>query len=345
VSFDETESEDDGGGAEEDESSERPYGARPYGARPYGARPYGARPYGARPYGARPYGARPYGARPYGARPYGARPYGARPYGARPGAGRGGERLDPEEWSADLTSLVCEYSAVIRLGATIVSGGYELRVPSGVAGQVGERPLRPRANPVDAYVGAPNRIVRDLAANPELAYGLKTDLATGLAAQADQRFLGAMTGEERPAANLLATARALMKAVRKANPAPVFRSPGWILSLRGLQTLTRIRTLDGISESWSRTARTLDSYQLLRLDEADGGMFLGYPFVISLAAPAAIYFAADWREAWVGIDRELVTVDVSSDAAFGADQTVFRASMAYDFALRRPVGFRWAPVP
>ena len=339
MSFDETESEDDGGGPEEDESSERPYGARPYGARPYGARPYGARPYGARPYGARPYGARPYGARPYGARPYGARPYGARP-------SAGGERglLDPEEWNADLTSLVCEYSAVIRLGATVVSGGYELRVGSVDAGAATEQPLRPRDNPVDEDVVVPNRLVRDMAADSGLAYGIKADLAAGHAAGADERFLRRIGETVEPVENadLLAAARAVVAAVRTADPAPMFRNAGWVLGPESLDRLSRLRTVDCLTASDDPRARSLDSFQLLRMDGADGGTFLGYPFFVSAAADAAMYFGADWREAWVGFDGPVVRVDTSSDAAFQADQTLIRATMSYDFALRRQQGFGWA---
>jgi Phage capsid family len=344
VSFDETESEDDGGGPEEDESLERPYGARPYGARPYGARPYGARPYGARPYGARPSGARPYGARPYGARPYGARPYGARPYGARPG--RGGELLDPEEWTADLTSLLCEFSAVIRLGATVVSGEYELRVGSLDAGKLGEQPLRPRDNPVRLNLPVPNRLVRDLAASPELADGLKADLAAALASGVDRNVLAAIGGPVTlpSSPNPLSAARAVVSAARAAPRAPLFRNPGWILSLGSLDKLTKLKTVDCLTESAASEARSLDSFELLRLDGAGGGLFLGFPFATSEAAGTRIYLAADWREAWIGVDRTLVTVDTSAAADFPTDMTSIRASMSYDFALRRPQAFMWAPV-
>jgi Phage capsid family len=346
VSFDETEPEDDGVGPEEDESFERPYGARPYGARPYGARPYGARPYGARPYGARPYGARPYGARPYGARPYGARPYGARPYGARPyGArpGAAGESLDPEEWSVDLANLFCEYSAVVRIGATVVAGEYELRVASLDAG---EQPLRPRDNPVEREAVLPNRLVRDIAADPGLAYGLKADLAAGLASEADERFLGKIGADVDPVEDddPLRGARTVLTAVRRADPPPVFRNAGWILGLESLDRLTRLKTTDCLEGS-KDDGRSLDSFQLLRVDGEGGGTFLGYPFAISRAAEAAMYLAADWREAWIGFEGPLVRVDASSDAAFRDDETLIRAVMSYDFALRSPAAFGWAQLP
>jgi hypothetical protein len=342
VSVDESASEGEDPGAEEDELAWRPYGARPYGARPYGARPYEPQPYGARPYGAKPYGARPYGARPYGARPYGARPYGARPYGARPGSAREGDRLDPEEWSVDLANLVCEYSAIVRLGATLVTGGYELKVPS----RDGETPLRPREDPVTEEAVLPNRIVRDIAADSGLAYGVKTDLAAGLASEADGRFLTKLqeldpVEDDDP----LVLAREVVTAVRTADSAPTFLNPGWVLGLESLDRLSRLKTADCLIESHDPGARSLDSFQLLRLDGSDGGAFLGYPFVISRAAEAAIYFAADWREAWIGFDAPLVRADASSEAAFHDDETVVRAVMSYDFALRRPQGFKWAQLP
>ena len=88
-----------------------------------------ARPYGARPYGARPYGARPYGARPDGARPYGRVRYGARPYGARPYEGGPAGQLDPASRAKEVCELVLARSAVVRLGATVVSSDADLCDP------------------------------------------------------------------------------------------------------------------------------------------------------------------------------------------------------------------------
>jgi Phage capsid family len=137
----------------------------------------------------------------------------------------------------------------------------------------------------------------------------------------------------------------VVAAVRAATPAPRFRCPGWIIGPESLDRLTQLRTADCLTQSDDPRARSLDSFPLLRLDGADGGSFLGYPFVVSAAAENAIYFAADWREAWIGFDGPVVRVDASSDAAFQADQTLIRATMSYDFALRRQQGFGWAQLP
>jgi HK97 family phage major capsid protein len=376
-------SEDEGPPAGEDESAERPYGARPYGTRPYGARPYGARPYGARPYGARPYGARPYGARPYGARPYGARsyggrPYGARPYGARPyGARPYGARpyptdvFDPDEWSVDIAELVCERSAVIRLGGRLLTADHELPVATfdaaaafrapgagapapGIAG-VAPVPLHPGDWQLDAGVVVPPELRRSSLTDPELADTLKLDLAEAVALGADQTFLQGVgpvgpqgiatrVGQRPPAGDLLATARALVAALRPAAAAPHFRNPGWIMAPGTLDALTTLRTRTGLDASGAASARSLDSYRLLQLDGVDGGMFLGFPFVTSAGAGPNLYFAADWEEAWIGVDPSFVSVYVSNEPPPDPPGrgVVIRATMPLDFALRRDNLFVWS---
>lgn len=364
-----------------EEAGERPYGARPYGARPYGARPYGARPYGARPYGARPYGARPYGARPYGARPYGDRPYGARPYGARPYGARPYGAMpyltdvaDPDEWGAEIAELVCERSAVVRLGATLMFGNDELQVPvsnpaSGfrAPGAAGPAPgamqsvaLRPGDWRLEASVAVPVRLVPGLAANPELAWALKLDLAEELALSADQAFLleqaavgwprgisdqVARTGPAAGGGPLLRRLRDMAAALRAAYPV---RSPGWILHPNALDDIARFLTANGIVGAAG--GRAVDTFPLLRYDRADGGTLLGFPFVTSAAAAVGsrrrAYLAVDWEEAWIGIDPHFVTVAVpgASDAP-GAPAApglvVITASMRLDFMLRRPPAFAW----
>jgi HK97 family phage major capsid protein len=198
----------------------RPYGSRPYGSRPYGSRPYGSRPYGSRPYGSRPYGSRPYGSRPYGSRPYGSRPYGSRPYGSREEEASDGF-LDPDEWSEDVADLFCGSSAVVQLGARVVTDGGDLPVaavepvvgtplymkqpaetdpakdktPQFKASQekpradVSERHLRPRKHELAVKVVVPNDLVRTFVEQPETAWAIKQDLARALAFRADQAFL------------------------------------------------------------------------------------------------------------------------------------------------------------
>jgi HK97 family phage major capsid protein len=191
-------------------------------ARPYGSRPYGSRPYGSRPYGSRPYGSRPYGSRPYGSRPYGSRPYGSRPYGSRDDEDQGAAFIDPDEWSSDIADLFCEGSALIRLGARLITDGDDLAVPAidfspwGARGayiqqpeetakdatygtrintrlkpeaQLSQRRLRPRDHELAATVVIPNRLVRDVIGTPDLAWALKEDIAHELVVQADGAFL------------------------------------------------------------------------------------------------------------------------------------------------------------
>ena len=365
------------GSAGDDGYSERPFGGRPFGGRPYGGRPYGGRPYGGRPFGGRPeddrpFGGRPYGGRPYGGRPYGGRPFGGRPFGGRPFGGRQGEEegrpvLDPDEWSADVAELVCQRSAVIRLGATVVADEYELRAQAidstprapDYVKEGGEKPilgrrelrLRPRDHELAAKAVLPDRVARDIAADPLLALAVKEDLAEALALRADRAFLsGAGPGPIGVAAlvpgvgaqaDILATGRALLTAIRNVDPllSPAFRAPGWVL---------HPATLDVLVQEPAEPSSAVDvvSGGLLCLDGADGGEFLGYPFIVSAAAfdggSRRMYFSADWRQAWIGVDGVLVDVDISGDVHFQTDETVIRASMAHDFGLARPEAFTWA---
>ena len=348
----------DGTAGDDDQFSERPVGGRPFGGRPYGGRPYGGRPFGGR-----------YDDdRPFGGRPYGGRPFGGRPYGGRHGVAEGRAVLDRDEWSADVAELVCERSAVIRLGASLVSDEYELRVPvidstpaaPGYVEEGDEKPrlergalkLRPRDHELAAKVVLPDAVARDIAADPLLALAVKEDLAEALALRADRAFLsgagpgpvgiaGLVAGVG-GAADPLATGRALLTTIRNVDPLlnPTFRAPGWVL---------HPATLDLLPPSPPGPANaTADMFPgLLRLDGADGGEFLGYPFVLSAAAFDAgtrrIYFSADWRQAWIGVDGGLVDVAISAEAHFQTDETVIRAVMSHDFGLARNEAFTWAP--
>jgi HK97 family phage major capsid protein len=342
--------------SDEDDVIERPYGTKPYGTKPYGTKPYGTKPYGTKPYGTKPYGTKPYGTKPYGTKPYGTKPYPDE------------DALDPEVWSADVAELVCERSAVIRLGATIVAGDLELEMPAVVdptASYINVRrptaatpqttdgiELRPLKHELDALVSVANRLIRGIAADAEFADALKVDLADALALAADTAFLrGSRQVEPKgisrtrgvrkvdpPGVDLLDSARQILRSLREDNA--IFRNPGWILDPLALDDLTKLPA-----------AGTLDSYSLFEPDRTDGGTLLGFPFVMSSAAsarksePRRLFFSADWQEAWVAINRELVTVDISAEAGFDANQTVIRASMFHDFRLRRPGLFAWVEQP
>ena len=206
---------DDGG--ESDVFPDRPVGVRPVGVRPIGVRPIGVRQLEdselGRPVGVRPVGVRPVGVRPVGVRPVGVRPVGVRPVGVRPVGVRGGY-LDPDEWAADIAEFVGARSAVIRLGATVVSDDYEIRVPvvdatPGAPAYVEEKQekplleprelkLRPRDHELAAKVVLPDRVAGDIARDPVLALAIKEDLAEALALRADQAFLSGV-GPVQPA--------------------------------------------------------------------------------------------------------------------------------------------------
>jgi Phage capsid family len=372
-----TRSEDEGLETAGDEFAERPIGARPIGARPIGARPIGARPIGARPIGARPIGARPIGARPIGARPIGARPIGARPIGARPIGARpySSDVFDPDEWGEDIAELVGERSTVIRLGATLAFGEDELQVPASdpaagfrAPGAPGPAPgamqpiaLRPGDWSLEASVAVPVRLIPGLAANPELAFTLKLDLAEELALRADEAFLvGAAVGGPQGISDLVARTgpaagggqrlqrlRGIAASVRAARPV---RNPGWILHPTALDDIARFLTRNGVVQS-AQQGRAVDTFPILRYDGADGGMLLGFPFVTSTAAFGAgrprVYFSVDWEQAWIGLDPYFVTVAVpGASAAPGAPaapgQVVITASMPLDFILRRAAAFAWS---
>jgi hypothetical protein len=366
-----TRSEDDGLETGGEEFAERPIGARPIGARPIGARPIGARPIGARPIGARPIGARPIGARPIGARPIGARPIGARPIGAR---SYSFDVFDPDEWGEDIAELVRERSAVIRLGSTLVFGEDELQVPASdpaggfrAPGAPGPAPgpmlpiaLRPGDWSLEASVAVPVRLVPGLAANPELAFTLKLDVAEELALRADEAFLvGAAVGGPQGISDLIARTgpaagggqrlqrlRGIAAAVRAAQPV---RNPGWILHPAALDDIAQFLTRNGVMQA--AQGRAVDTFPLLRYNGADGGELLGFPFVTSAAAFGAgrprVYFSVDWEQAWIGLDPYFVTVAVpGASAAPGAPaapgQVVITASMPLDFILRRAAAFAWS---
>jgi Phage capsid family len=415
------------------EGMERPVGMRPVGMRPVGMRPVGMRPVGMRPVGMRPVGMRPVGMRPVGMRPVGMRPVGMRPVGMRPvgmrpvgmrddgtdeDAGTGGY-LDPEEWSADVSGLFCEHSAVLRLGGRLAHDVTELPIsqwpsrnaqyvppavpidprPDGNPAAAGQdlaenaaapqpraaqadaqlffRRLQPRSRELTLRVAVRNRLVRSIAEHPELAWALKEDIARALASRADAGFLhGDPSDADEPGQvrgitqtgrvrvefgadeDLLQTARAMVASLRRTRGIE-FRDAGWVLHPATLQALTELATVDGRVMSGKGTASSLDAFgagQLLAQDGTDGGVLLGYPFVVTEAAAdspredprnSRMYFSSDWGAAWVSATSPLVEIDCSGDVRFNQDETVVRAIMHHDFAVSRPEFFTYTdpPVP
>jgi hypothetical protein len=340
----------------------------PPAPRPYPTRPYPTRPYPTRPYGAPGPESRPYPTRPYPTRPYPTRPYPTRPYPTRPDADApAGAGLDAHEWTADVSELFIARSAVIGLGARLLFGEGRIPVPQ-VTGagskleppryverprvplpgdaepklQAGEakphgraalRALYPSRHELAWNVIVPDELARELARHPEPAWAVKDDVARALALRADKSWLRGdpftgvnhVAGDATVAATADAVARTMLGAVR-ARAGVVFDSAGWILSAETLEQLAVAAQGD---RSW-------DSTFLLTPDGADGGLLLGYPFITSAAAGDRLYFSADWSEAWIGVERRAVTVDVSTDVQFQSDETVIRAVAHHDLVIRRP---------
>ena len=377
------------------------------------------RPAGMRPAGMRPAGMRPAGMRPAGMRPAGMRPAGMRPAGMRPFEDAGDGCLDPEEWSADVSCLFCDYSAVLRLGGRLAQDVTELPIsqwpasnaqyvaqaapidpdPAGDPATIGQdltdnaaaarpqadqadaqlffRRLQPRSRELTLRIAVRNRLVRSIAEHPELAWALKEDIARALASRADAGFLhgdpgdaaepgqvrgitqtGRVSSEFGADEDLLQTARAMVASLRRTRGIE-FRDAGWVLHPTTLQALTELATVDGRTMSGKGTASSLDAFgagQLLSQDGTDGGVLLGYPFVVTEAAAdspredprnSRMYFSSDWGAAWVSATSPLVEIDFSGDIRFNQDETVFRAIMHHDFALSRPEFFTYTepPVP
>jgi hypothetical protein len=327
---------------------------------PDGEAPQPERPYGTKPYGTKPYGTKPYGTKPYGTKPYGTKPYGTKPYGTKPDELDAGG-LDAQEWTDDVAWLFCAGSAVLRLGAQLVLGDEELPVPaadlsSDASTQVRMGLLRPMDHELVREVVVPNPLVRRLVQRPELADAIKDDIARALATRADRAFLhGAgspgvsgirhdpniyrhVAGE--PPHDLLGILRAMVSTLRD-RPRARFRSPGWVLAPVTLDRLTRLEA----------GGRSLDATHLLEHDGRDGGVLLGYPFVVSAAARDedagvdALFFGSDWSEVWVGAGRDVVRVDVSPDAHFASGETGVRAVLHHDVLLRDPECFVVAELP
>jgi hypothetical protein len=289
------------------------------------------KPYGLKPYGLKPYGLKPYGLKPYGLKPYGLKPYGLKPYGLKGDL----DESAGEQWSAEITELVTERSAVLRLGATVVSAEENRNVPFLGVFTAGTLPLGSlvvgsQTDSVRVRVNVPNRSARELADHPELAEPVKADLARYLASELDSRVVANVPLTPSPPPDQLQLLRGLVQAVQ----GPLI-APGWLMQLAYFNNLTQVPTAD--TRIVAAGNRTLDSYAALRRDGADGGALFGFPVVTSTAT--AVVFSSDWNELWIGIERNLVTVDFSQGSNFTADRTVIRATMNFGTLLRSPGAF------
>jgi hypothetical protein len=324
-------------------------------------------PFGPKPFGPKPFGPKPFGPKPFGPKPFGPKPFGPKPFGPKDVGDTEGLYSSADDWGAVLAELVCERSAVIRMGATLVAGP-ELRVPTFAPnaefrppGQAGpdpggtqelQNPLRPGDWMLEAAIGVPIRILDAAFERVEIAESFLLDLAEVLAVAVDKMCLGTGAGgpqgidPRRPATGgaLLANLRDMVQATRSARPA---RNPGWILHPDALDTVARFVTQDGLGGN--PAGRTVDSSRLLELDGADGGTLLGFPFLTSAAATeggdARAYFSVDWQEAWLGVEPYLVSLYATGEPLDDPPgSTVLRASMPLDFTLRREDAFAWTVV-
>lgn len=212
-----------------------------------------------------------------------------------------------------------------------------------------QRTLRPREHELSAEVSVRNSLMRGLERHPEVADAVKRDIARALAVQADGAFLHGGGGEPAPAGitaygrelsqagSALDLAREILRAFRE-DTAARFENPGWVFDPATLEELARLPTSASRSKP-HKNASTLDDTRLLQLDGVDGGVLLGYPFVVTRAATegntSRIYFSADWTEAWIGTGLDLVTVQFSTGAGFKEDSTVIKAVSHHDFVVRR----------
>jgi hypothetical protein len=356
-------------------------GARPYPSRPYPSRPYPSRPYPSRPYPSRPYPSRPYPSRSDEGEPDGFGGF-LNPedwsgdvgelFCARSTVVRLGAQLVFGDGDLDVPSVVPraaapapDYLPQPRLTTRRAPAVPMISAPKPES-DISATRLRPRDYELAWELVLPNRVARDVAEHPDLGWALKRDLAEGLARRADQAFLNGAPNAPLGVANVIAPAplpagfllwglRSIVDQVRR-RPDAVFGSAGWVIHPQTLADLSLLTSVDFRSAPPppppppAAEESTLDSTRLLTYDGRDGGTLLGYPFLVSEAASPApgrrnIVFSSDWSEAWIGIDRELVTIDISTEANFGNDETVVRAVMHHDWVLRRPGFFIYAPQP
>jgi hypothetical protein len=229
------------------------------------------------------------------------------------------------------------------------------------------RPMQPRQRALAASASLTTGLDRELVEHPDVAWAVKQDIANALALRADGAFLrgrgsaieplgvaGSRGVVREPVVNmpnnqpdLLQTARNIVNRVRTA-PA-LFRNAGWVLDpgalarLSGALTTDAIRTVVPVGGGAGHRPRSVDTTDVLSYDGRDGGHLLGYPFVVSAAAGGAtsMFFSADWAEAWIAVDGDLVAIDVSSGARFDTGDIVVRAVMHHDFAVRTATAFRY----
>jgi HK97 family phage major capsid protein len=230
----------------------------------------------------------------------------------------------------------------------------------------------PKLVPIElsALVPVSNRLLRDAQTNPAFEQVIRNDMAAAVSGRQDLAFLQGLGGGNEPLGvrnqagltpniavptdgytPILGDFQRVIGAVR--GKGATFMRPGWIFHP---DVLTYLETLT------DSTGRPLLEGELLSVNpQGNGGTFLRYPFVTSSRIPTNlthgtstdctyVVFGSDWQEAWVGVNLDLIleaspTGTYSPDggtttiSAWQTKQTVFRATSAHDFALRRPEFF------
>jgi HK97 family phage major capsid protein len=275
---------------------------------------------------------------------------------ARSAVMRMGPTIVPVKKELDVTSLAS--------GATAYYVAENAAIPYSEQTFAQTALLRPKD--LAALVAISDRLLND-ADNPSAEEIIRRDLAEVLALREDLAFLrGSGTAAEplgiRNTSGLTAAPslgtnggtpsfdnlKDVVANLRGLN-AP-FQRPGWVFHPRTINTLEKVK---------DSTGRYLADAGLLTFDPTGGGgTLLGMPFATTTQIPvnvttgtstdtSEIYFSSDWNDAWVGSNTEL-EIDFDSSATYTPDggttwissfqnrQTVFRAVVRHDFALRRP---------
>jgi hypothetical protein len=357
---------------DDDPEADAPPDERPFGTRPFGTRPFGTRPFGTRPFGTRPFGTRPFGTRDDEQGGGGPDPAEwsadiAELFCAMSATVRLGARIvcDVDSLPIPNRRVDAVYVAPperIDSAADLLDAETRNTEPAQVGQRAtalnrarvstGRRVLRPSERELTVQIAVRNSLVPAFERHPEVADALKQDIARALVFAADSAFLHGTGADSEPEGitefidglehgddDALELARAILNQLRVVEPRR-FENPGWVLAPATLDELTRLPTGEHGSAAEAST-RTLDATRLLELDGLDGGMLLGYPFLVSRAAAeedgaSRIYFSSDWTEAWIAAGSDLVSVDFSTDASFATDSTIIRAVMSHDFVVRRP---------
>lgn len=277
----------------------------------------------------------------------------------------GGGFLVPEVYSTEIIQLLRNQTIIRRAGATSVPmPGGNLLMPKITGGatanwigegqnikttETGFGQLRMSSRTLAALVPISNQLIRY--SNPQADNLIRDDLVTSMGIQEDSTYLrdqgigaapkgirywinsnNVFTSAGTTAANIETDLKKCVNALTSNNVRMV--KPVWLMSPRSYNHLWTLRT----------------SQEALVFPEVRTGTLWGYPIYMSNQIPSnlgsgsdtEIYFV-DMNDCIIGEDQG-ITVDVSDVAAyhdgsavqapFSLDQTVVRALMRVDFAMR-----------